>query len=124
MKHLRKYNESQVPFDVEFLNSVFAEFLDQEDVQSEFLEGSYWEIFIPIPDIRRVGMSKKPKNRNISDYIEVSSKIDEIMKDIQVAMNRVDDEYGDNIVVKINEEDTEDKWWLHIIYEPKRKNSQ
>lgn len=117
MKHLRKYNESQVPFDVGFLNSVFAEFLDQEDVQSEFLEGTYWEIFIPIPDIRRVGMSKKPKNRNISDYVEVSSKIDEIMKDIQVAMNRVDDEYGDDIIFQIDEEDSQDKWWLHITYE-------
>lgn len=109
MKHLRKYNESQVPFDVEFLNSVFAEFLDQEDVQSEFLEGTYWEILIPIP--------RWSKNRNISDYVEVSSKIDEIMKDIQVAMNRVDDEYGGDIIFKIDEENSQDKWWLHITYE-------
>lgn len=39
------------------------------------------------------------------------------MKDIQVAMNRVDDEYGGDILVKIDEEDSEDRWWLHITYE-------
>lgn len=118
MRHLRRYNESKKSFDVEFFNSVFAEFLDQEDVECEHLDGTYWEIFIPIPDIRRIGMTKKPKNRSIKDYVEVSSKIDNIMKDIEVAMNRVKDEYGDGIIVTIMDEaDSQDKWFLHITYE-------
>lgn len=117
MKHLRKYNESRKSFDVEFFNSVFAEFLDQEDVECEHLDGTYWEIFIPIPDIRRIGMTKKSKDRSIKDYVEVASKIDNIMKDIEVAMNRVKDEYGDSIITVMSEEDEEYKWLLHILYE-------
>lgn len=115
MKHLKKYNESRKSFDADFFNSVFAEFLDQEDVECDYLDGTYWEIFIPIPDIRQIGKTKKHKD--IKDYVEVASRIDDIMKDIEVAMNRVDDEYVGDVDVKIEEEDSQDKWWIHITYE-------
>lgn len=32
-------------------------------------------------------------------------------------MNRVDDEYVGDVDVKIEEEDSQDKWWIHITYE-------
>ena len=125
MKHLKKYNESNKQFDAEFFNSVFAEFLDNDKVQCEYLDGTYWEIFIPIPDIRRATkrtdtvVNKRKftirNERDIDDYLNISKEILDIMEDIKVAIDRVKNEYP-NIEPKITEEDEENYWLVHISY--------
>lgn len=44
MRHLKKYNESKSQIDAEFFNSVFPEFLDNDKVECEYVDGTYWEI--------------------------------------------------------------------------------
>jgi hypothetical protein len=105
--------------DTEYITNVFAEFID-EDSEYEFLEGSYFEIFIDIPGVRR-GERKWEKNAKIESYLSASKKQTELLEDINVAIKRIYDEF--KIFPKITEEDYKHSetglvvWCLHITYE-------
>lgn len=105
--------------DVEYLTNVFAEFID-EGSEYEFLEGSYFEIFIDMPGVRK-GERKWEKNPKIESYLSASKKQTELLEDVNVAIKRIYDEF--NILPQIKEEDYEHNetgllvWCLHITYE-------
>lgn len=120
MKKFQQFiNESAKSIDTEYITNIFAEFID-EGSEYEYVDGSYFEIFIEIPGVRKNERKWKRQNK-IEHYLEKSKQQTELLEDINVAINRIYDEF--NILPEIKEEDYEHNetgllvWCLHIIYE-------
>lgn len=102
-----------------YIKEVFDEFIDAGS-EYEHLDGSYFEIFIEIPGVRR-NERKWQKENKIEHYLEKSIQQTEVLQDVDVCIKRVFDEF--KVLPKIEEEDYEDNktgllvWCLHISYE-------
>jgi hypothetical protein len=104
-----------------YIKEVFAEFIDSGS-EHEILEGSYFEIFIEIPGVRKNEREWVALRENkIEHYLEKSIQQTEVLQDVNVCIKRVFDEL--KVLPKIEEEDYEDNetgllvWCLHITYE-------
>jgi hypothetical protein len=114
IKKFESYNN----IDFDLISEVFAEFIDSGS-EYEYLDGSYFEIFIEIPGVRR-NERKWQKENKIEHYLENSIQQTDVLQDVNVCIKRVFDELG--VLPIIDEDDYEDRetglivWCLHITY--------
>ena len=88
MKHLRKYNESTSnTIDVEYLNLVFAEFIDDGAISDFNIEGEhrYWDIMIDKVDIK--------DSDNIDECIESIGSFYQQIIDIKSCIEKAKEEF-------------------------------
>ena len=86
MKHLRKYNESNIEYiDYEYMNVIFANFIDK-GAQSDYNAVKATEYMIEMD-------SETPCNNNIDGYLEYNKKVQEELLEIKSCIDKVKDEY-------------------------------
>jgi hypothetical protein len=106
MKHLRKYNESESQLDdlLSWVRVCFSDFYDRDEVEEDF---DFWQTVTIRLEDRFAIMIDIPitttEKKEIDDFINWSTELNEFFLDIQVAINRVKDKYP-NIVVKLKED--------------------
>lgn len=115
IKKFENYNN----IDFGYIKEVFAEFIDTGS-EHEILEGTYFEIFIEISGVRKNEREWVAFRENkIDHYLEKSIQQTEVLKDVNVCIKRIFDEF--KILPKIEEEDNNygirTVWCLHITYE-------
>jgi hypothetical protein len=101
MKRLRKFNESVQKIDYDYIYQCFAELLD--DSKAEIRENSYgdFEKYITIdlkvkksnPETRDTNRSMKIENSKLLDYINDIKSNSELLQEVEVALNRLSEEY-------------------------------
>ena len=110
----KNLNESKKTFDVEFFKEAFVEFLDKSEVESEWIEGSMFSLYIPFKQLPE----QFDEERTIEDYVSSANNIKEMMDDIQIAINRAKDEFGEGIKIQleIDRQSSQKAWFnIHII---------
>ena len=105
MKRLRRFNESKIDIDYDYVYQCFAELLDDNKAEIELVEGEYVkEAYItirlrtkPKEDSRITSQSKKIENTNspIYNYIKSHNSNNELLQDFLVCLNRLRGEYPD-----------------------------
>jgi hypothetical protein len=112
----KRLDESKKEFDVYFFQDVFLEFLDKSEVEFEWIEGSMFSLYIPLKQLPE----QFDEDRTIEDYVSAANKIKETMDNIQVAINRIKDEYGDKTKIQLEiDRHTSEKSWFNIHIIPK-----
>jgi hypothetical protein len=105
MKRLRRFNESKTDIDYDYIYQCFAELLDDE--KAEIRKYDYENIarsritYITIdlkvnqsnPETRDTSRSMKIENSKLLDYINDIKSNSELLQEVEVALNRLSEEY-------------------------------
>jgi hypothetical protein len=100
MKRLRKFNESKTDIDYDYIYQCFAELLDDNKAEIREFENDYQK-YITIdlkvkksnPETRDTSRSMKIQNSKLLDYINDIKSNSELLQDVEVALNRLSEEY-------------------------------
>jgi hypothetical protein len=103
MKRLRRFNESKEEIDYDYIYQCFAELLDDNKAEIREYENSYGDFgkYITIdlkvknsnPETRDTGRSMKIENSKLLDYINDIKSNSELLQEVEVALNRLSEEY-------------------------------
>ena len=100
MKRLRKFNESKTEIDYDYVYQCFAELLDDNKAQIRQFENDYQK-YITIdlkinqsnPERRDTGSTVSIEKSKIFDYINGVKSNSELLQEVEVALNRLSEEY-------------------------------
>ena len=100
MKRLRKFNESKTDIDYDYIYQCFAELLDDNKAEIREFENDYQK-YITIdlkvkksnPETRDTSRSMKIENSKLLDYINDIKSNSELLQEVEVALNRLSEEY-------------------------------
>ena len=100
MKRLRRFNESKTDIDYDYVYQCFADLLDDNKAQIRQYETDYNK-YITIdlkinqsnPERRDTGGTMKIENSKLFDYINGVKSNSELLQEVEVALNRLSDEY-------------------------------
>jgi hypothetical protein len=100
MKRLRRFNESKTEIDYDYVYQCFAELLDDEKAQIRQFENDYQK-YITIdlkinqsnPERRDTGRAEEIEKSKIFDYINDIKSNSELLQEVEVALNRLSEEY-------------------------------
>ena len=100
MKRLRKFNESKSDIDYDYVYQCFAELLDDEKAKIREFENDYQK-YITIdlkinqsnPERRDTGSTVSIEKSKIFDYINGIKSNSELLQEVEVALNRLSEEY-------------------------------
>ncbi len=100
MKRLRKFNESVQEIDYDYIYQCFAELLDDNKAEIREYSNSYQK-YITIdlkvkksnPETRDTSHSMKIQNSKLLDYINDIKSNSELLQEVEVALNRLSEEY-------------------------------
>ena len=100
MKRLRRFNESKEEIDYEYIYQCFAELIDDNKAEIREFENSYKK-YITIdlkvkksnPETRDTSHSMKIQNSKLLDYINDIKSNSELLQEVEVALNRLSEEY-------------------------------
>ncbi len=98
MKRLRKFNESKVDIDYDYIYQCFAEILDDgkaviRDFKNDFQHYIPIDLKIRKDNPKFTGGKKVIEKSNIFDYINNVKYNSELLQEVEVALNRLSDEY-------------------------------
>lgn len=100
MKRLRRFNESKTDIDYDYVYQCFADLLDDNKAQIREFENDYNK-YITIdlkinqsnPERRDTGRTMKIENSTLIDYINGVKSNSELLQEVEVALNRLSEEY-------------------------------
>jgi hypothetical protein len=100
MKRLRRFNESKEEIDYDYIYQCFAELLDDNKTEIREYSNSYKK-YITIdlkvkksnPETRDTTRSMKIQNSKLLDYINDIKSNSELLQEVEVALNRLSEEY-------------------------------
>ena len=100
MKRLRIFNESKSDIDYDYVYQCFGELLDDNKAQIREFENDYQK-YITIdlkinqsnPERRDTGGTMKIEKSKIFDYINGVKSNSELLQEVEVALNRLSEEY-------------------------------
>lgn len=100
MKRLRRFNESKSDIDYDYVYQCFAELLDDNKAQIRQFENDYQK-YITIdlkinqsnPERRDTGSTVSIEKSKIFDYINGIKSNSELLQEVEVALNRLSEEY-------------------------------
>lgn len=100
MKRLRRFNESKIDIDYDYVYQCFADLLDDNKAQIREFENDYNK-YITIdlkinqsnPERRDTGGTMKIENSKLFDYINGVKSNSELLQEVEVALNRLSEEY-------------------------------
>ena len=100
MKRLRRFNESKEEIDYDYIYQCFAELLDDNKAEIREYSNSYKK-YITIdlkvkksnPETRDTTRSMKIENSKLLDYINDIKSNSELLQEVEVALNRLSEEY-------------------------------
>jgi hypothetical protein len=100
MKRLRRFNESKTDIDYDYIYQCFAELLDDNKAEIREYSNSYQK-YITIdlkvkksnPETRDTSRSMKIENSKLLDYINDIKSNSELLQEVEVALNRLSEEY-------------------------------
>jgi hypothetical protein len=100
MKRLRRFNESKTEIDYDYVYQCFAELLDDNKAEIREFENDYQK-YITIdlkvkksnPETRDTSRSMKIENSKLLDYINGVKSNSELLQEVEVALNRLSEEY-------------------------------
>jgi hypothetical protein len=100
MKRLRRFNESKEEIDYEYIYQCFAELIDDNKAEIREFENSYKK-YITIdlkvkksnPETRDTSHSMNIQNSKLLDYINDIKSNSELLQEVEVALNRLSEEY-------------------------------
>ena len=100
MKRLRRFNESKSDIDYDYVYQCFADLLDDNKAQIREFENDYNK-YITIdlkinqsnPERRDTGRTMKIENSKLLDYINDVKSNSELLQEVEVALNRLSEEY-------------------------------
>ena len=100
MKRLRRFNESKTDIDYDYVYQCFAELLDDNKAQIRQFETDYQK-YITIdlkinqsnPERRDTGRAEEIEKSKIFDYINGVKSNSELLQEVEVALNRLSEEY-------------------------------
>ena len=103
MKRLRRFNESKTEIDYDYVYQCFAELLDDNKAEIREFENTYGDFgkYITIdlkvkksnPETRDTSRSMKIENSKLLDYINDIKSNSELLQEVEVALNRLSEEY-------------------------------
>ena len=103
MKRLRRFNESKSDIDYDYVYQCFAELLDDNKAEIREFENTYGDFgkYITIdlkvkksnPETRDTSRSMKIENSKLLDYINDIKSNSELLQEVEVALNRLSEEY-------------------------------
>ena len=100
MKRLRRFNESKSDIDYDYVYQCFADLLDDEKAQiREFDNGHVHYITIDLkinpfsPERRYTSQSSTIEKSKFIEYINDVKSNTELLQEVEVALNRLTDEY-------------------------------
>jgi len=103
MKRLRRFNESKTDIDYDYVYQCFAELLDDNKAEIREFENSYGDFgkYITIdlkvknsnPETRDTSRYMKIENSKLLDYINGVKSNSELLQEVEVALNRLSEEY-------------------------------
>jgi len=100
MKRLRRFNESKIDIDYDYVYQCFAELLDDNKAQIREFENDYQK-YITIdlkinqsnPERRDNGGTVTIEKSKLFDYINGVKSNSELLQEVEVALNRLSEEY-------------------------------
>jgi hypothetical protein len=100
MKRLRRFNESKIDIDYDYVYQCFAELLDDNKAQIREFENDYQK-YITIdlkinqsnPERRDNGGTVTIERSKLFDYINGVKSNSELLQEVEVALNRLSEEY-------------------------------
>jgi hypothetical protein len=100
MKRLRRFNESKTDIDHDYIYQCFAELLDDNKAEIRQFENDHQK-YITIdlkvkksnPETRDTSRSMKIENSKLLDYINDIKSNSELLQEVEVALNRLSEEY-------------------------------
>ena len=100
MKRLRRFNESKSDIDYDYVYQCFAELLDDEKAKIREFENDYQK-YITIdlkinqsnPERRDTGQTTIIEKSKLFDYINGVKSNSELLQEVEVALNRLSEEY-------------------------------
>jgi hypothetical protein len=100
MKRLRRFNESKSDIDYDYVYQCFAELLDDERAKIRQYENDYQK-YITIdlkinqsnPETRDTSRVEEIEKSKIFDYINGIKSNSELLQEVEVALNRLSEEY-------------------------------
>ena len=100
MRRLRRFNESKEEIDYDYIYECFAELIDDNKAEIREYENSYKK-YITIdlkvkksnPETRDTSHSMKIQNSKLLDYINDIKSNSELLQEVEVALNRLSEEY-------------------------------
>ena len=100
MKRLRRFNESKTDIDYDYVYQCFAELLDDNKAQIREFENDYQK-YVTIdlkvnqsnPERRDTGRTEEIEKSKIFDYINGVKSNSELLQEVEVALNRLSEEY-------------------------------
>ena len=100
MKRLRRFNESKTEIDYDYVYQCFAELLDDNKAEIRQYETDYQK-YITIdlkinqsnPERRDTGRAEEIEKSKIFDYINGVKSNSELLQEVEVALNRLSEEY-------------------------------
>ena len=100
MKRLRRFNESKSDIDYDYVYQCFAELLDDNKAQIRQFENDYQK-YITIdlkinqsnPERRDTGQTTIIEKSKLFDYINGVKSNSELLQEVEVALNRLSEEY-------------------------------
>ena len=99
MKRLRKFNESKVDIDYDYIYQCFAELLEENKAEIREYKNDYTHYIVIELNIngfkpeRRDTGPMKIQNAKIIGYINDVKYNNELLQEVEVALNRLSDEY-------------------------------
>lgn len=100
MKRLRRFNESKSDIDYDYVYQCFAELLDDGKAQIREFENDYQK-YITVdlkinqsnPEARDTSRVEEIEKSKIFDYINGIKSNSELLQEVEVALNRLSEEY-------------------------------
>ena len=100
MKRLRRFNESKTDINYDYVYQCFAELLDDNKAEIRQYETDYQK-YITIdlkinqynPERRDTGRAEEIEKSKIFDYINGVKSNSELLQEVEVALNRLSEEY-------------------------------
>ena len=100
MKRLRRFNESKTEIDYDYVYQCFAELIDDNKAQIREFETDYNK-YITIdlkikqlnPERRDTGATVTIEKSKLFDYINGVKSNSELLQEVEVALNRLSEEY-------------------------------
>ena len=100
MKRLRRFNESKTDINYDYVYQCFAELLDDNKAEIRQYETDYQK-YITIdlkinqsnPERRDTGRAEEIEKSKIFDYINGIKSNSELLQEVEVALNRLSEEY-------------------------------
>lgn len=100
MKRLRRFNESKTDIDYDYVYQCFAELLDDNKAQIREFENDYQK-YVTIdlkinqsnPERRDNGGTVTIEKSKLFDYINGVKSNSELLQEVEVALNRLSEEY-------------------------------